>query len=74
MREPTEADRARLRAHLDRRPLTGGRSWLDWYAWSLSGEPIGEYLDQRSARTGPDAVGAAQRCGCEQCSPEVTDV
>lgn len=28
----------------------------------------GEYLGTRSARTGPDDVGAAQRCGCEQCA------
>jgi len=40
------------------------RPWEAWYG------PDGEYLGQRSARTGPDPVRAEQRCGCPQCKTQ----
>lgn len=40
--------------------------WREWFYDT-------EFLGTRSSRTGPDPVGAVQRCGCEQCSQQ-TDV
>lgn len=58
--------RDELRTWLDRPPLRwnmfGVDGWQHWY------DPFtGEYLGTRSSRTGPDPVGAAQRCDCETC-------
>lgn len=91
-REPTEEDRARLRAWLDRKPpdahadhcprangnleddcsCNASGLWRrDWFL-AISENPSTPlvYLGERSARTGPDNVGAAQRCLCEQCTQE----
>jgi hypothetical protein len=64
-----------MRAWLDRKPPTP--SWtgisgaddtdfrrVTWRDEWFDGD---EYLGERSARVGPDDVGAAQRCGCEVC-------
>ena len=69
--------REELREWLDRRPpvrygaiglvgeaLLRHRAWRDWF----DGD---EYLGERSARTGPDAVDAKQRCGCEVCASQL---
>lgn len=85
---PSEADRERLRAHLDR-GLTPRASWVDscpefnggpieWWPVYDGFEPWrdwfadGECLGTRSARVGPDPVNAAQHCPCEQCRPDLT--
>jgi hypothetical protein len=61
--------REELREWLDRKPrrtpwLFDGEieapSWRSWFDGDV-------YLGERSARVGPDDVGAAQRCGCEVC-------
>lgn len=74
-----------LRAWLDRRPpsnvnagmskaefeMAGGFLVLHerrWHVW-FDGD---EYRGERSARTGPDHVGAEHHCGCEQCSGKVS--
>jgi hypothetical protein len=65
-REPTEEDRARLRASLDRAPPPQLFGMLPaWRARWFSMD--GEFLGERSARTRPDDVGAVQRCDCEVC-------
>lgn len=60
--------RDELRAWLDRRPQRRSVKflglWPRWRAWFTTS---GEYLGQRSARTGPDPVDAQHHCGCEQC-------
>jgi len=35
--------------------------WCDWF------DDDWNYLGERSARVGPDPVGAVQACGCEVC-------
>lgn len=72
----------RMRAWLDRPPPPFGfaqlgpapRSWRDWFGWPHGDGDyaMSTYLGQRSARVGPDDVGAAQRCGCEQCAKSAT--
>ena len=65
--------REELREWLDRRPrripsLAGAyrvESWCSWF------DADGNYLGERSARTGPDAVDAKQRCGCEVCASQL---
>lgn len=70
----TESRRAGLVAWLDRpapqrfdgvglvgTALLAHRPWRSWF----DGD---EYLGERSSRTGPDVVGAAQKCTCDQCS------
>jgi hypothetical protein len=77
-REPTEEDRVRLRAWLDRPPpyavsdvipdhAFDSRPWCSWFEFHGFTQPP-TYLGERSARTAPDDVGAVQRCGCEQCA------
>jgi len=59
-----EGCRLCLRDWLDRSPPAGvrgeGTPWRRWFEG-------GEYLGQRSARTGPDGVASAQKCICDQC-------
>lgn len=75
MTTPTDDDRARLRAHLDRRPpqrfdavgLVGAallehRAWRAWFDGDA-------YLGEVSGRVGPDACGE-HRCDCAQCSQQ----
>lgn len=66
-REPTEADRVRLRAWLDRPPPIMRVGWRAWFVVNTNGLPL-NYLGTRSARTGPDVVPPVQRCGCEVCA------
>lgn len=60
-------DRAALRAWLDRKPPSRAATGVPrshW--WFANGD--GDYIGERSARTGPDDVNAAQRCACEVCA------
>lgn len=73
-REPTDEEREHMRDWLDRKPpswTAGGMYWPKWRDWYADGT----YLGERSARTGPDDVGASQPCRCEVCAvttPEPT--
>lgn len=59
-----------LRAWLDRAPQRRSVKflgpWPRWHAWFTAAD--GEYLGQRSARTGPDLTDAKQPCACDVCS------
>ena len=48
--------------------MTETKPWMRWF------DADGNYLGERSARTGPDPVKSAQACKCDQCStpPQVT--
>jgi hypothetical protein len=73
---PSDEDRERLMAHLDR-GLTPRPAMLrlpgDWcYEWWLAPMTKTWFVGDASARVGPDPVGAAQRCGCEVCRGTVS--
>lgn len=65
--------REHLRAWLDREPPREAspfsKWWREWFVLDEYRPWRNEYLGERSARVGPDDVGAVQRCGCEQCRP-----
>ena len=65
--------RDELRAHLDRRPPRNPNhiTWRTWFQ-PYDGGPDEAYLGQRSARTGPDKVKAAQPCPCGVCQSAKT--
>ena len=67
--KPPRMTREELRAWLDRNLLRDGAGWRFWF--EVDGE--GEYLGERSARTGPDPVETKQRCTCSQCRPTEGD-
>jgi hypothetical protein len=69
--------REELRAWLDRKPpyavsdvipdhAFDSRPWCSWFEFHGFTQPP-TYLGERSARTGPDDVGAKQKCTCDQC-------